>query len=146
MGQMLDLESEKKEVYTSELDTINLYKTAFLMRSAVRLAYFCSSNFSKSILSILDRFAIAIGLAFQIQDDILDIENDILKKLKKNKNNKIIQKNTYPLIIGLDKSRKKIQQLYSQSLSDLNNLKKKDFNINPLEALIKFIIQNSKSI
>ncbi|QCI21176.1 (2E,6E)-farnesyl diphosphate synthase [Buchnera aphidicola (Hyperomyzus lactucae)] len=137
MGQMLDLEAEKKVVNVSELDIINLYKTAFLMRSAVRLTYFSTNNFSKSILSTLDCFATSIGLAFQIQDDILDIENDILKTLNKN---------TYPLIIGLDQSRKKVKQLYEKSFSALNCLKKKDFNISVLENLTQFIIKNSKSI
>ncbi|WAI18396.1 MAG: polyprenyl synthetase family protein [Buchnera aphidicola (Acyrthosiphon caraganae)] len=121
MGQKLDLEEEKKESKLSKLETINLYKTAFLMRSAVRLVYFSSDNFSKSILSILDFFSISIGLAFQIQDDILDLKNDSIKI----KDNKTIKKYTYPSIIGLDKSKEKIKKLYKQSLLALDSLKKK---------------------
>ncbi|ADP66273.1 polyprenyl synthetase family protein [Buchnera aphidicola] len=121
MGQNLDLEAEKKDVNLSELEIINLYKTSFLMRSAVRLVYFSSNNFSKSILSILDLFSISIGLAFQIQDDILDFKKDSVKT----DNKKIIKKHTYPLIIGLDESRKKIKQLHKKSFLALNSLKKK---------------------
>ncbi len=140
MGQILDLEAEKKMVNLSELKVINLYKTAFLMRSSVRLAYLSSSNFSKSILSILDYFSSSIGLAFQIQDDILDLQEDILK-LYGNKNNiKKTQKNTYPSIIGVKKSKKKIQKLYRQAFFALNSLKKK-IDIKKLEKLTQFIIK-----
>ncbi|QCI16121.1 (2E,6E)-farnesyl diphosphate synthase [Buchnera aphidicola] len=143
IGQMLDLESEKKEVVLSELDSINLYKTAFLIRSAVRLAYFSSNYLSESILSTLDCFSISIGLAFQIQDDILDIKNDIIRISNKDSNN-IVQKNTYPSIMGLDQSKKKIQQLYKKSFLALNNLQKKDFDTNILRKLTQFIIKFNK--
>jgi len=121
IGQNLDLESEKKELSLSELQSINFYKTAFLMRASVRLVYLSSSNFSQSVLSILDLFSSSIGLAFQIQDDILDFKKDSIKV----QDNKIIKKNTYPLIIGLDKSRKKIKNLYEKSFLALESLKKK---------------------
>lgn len=139
MGQQLDLEAESKAVNLSELETINLYKTAFLMRSAVRLVYLSSNNFSESTLSLLDLFSRSIGLAFQIQDDILDCKKDHLKI----KDNKIIKKNTYPSIIGLDQSKKKIKKLYKKSFLALNILKKK-FNTNILEELTKFIIKRIK--
>ncbi|MCU4136777.1 polyprenyl synthetase family protein [Buchnera aphidicola (Sitobion miscanthi)] len=139
MGQQLDLEAEKKAVNLSELETINLYKTAFLIRSAVRLVYLSSNNFSKSILSLLDFFSSSIGLAFQIQDDIFDLKKDNINI----KNKKIIKKNTYPTIIGLDKSQKKIKKLYNKAFSALNSLKK-EFNTNQLEELTKFIIKRIK--
>ncbi|QIQ42030.1 MAG: (2E,6E)-farnesyl diphosphate synthase [Buchnera aphidicola (Microlophium carnosum)] len=121
IGQELDLEAEKKEMNLSELESINFYKTAFLIRSAIRLVYLSSNNFSKSVLSILDLFSITIGLAFQIQDDILDFKKDSIKI----RDNKIIKKNTYLAIIGLDKSREKIKELYQKSLFALDSLKKK---------------------
>jgi len=137
VGQLLDLEAEKKEIELSELETINLYKTAFLIRSSIRLTYLSSNSFSKSILSILDSFSESFGLAFQIRDDILDIKNDSSKK----QDNKVIQKNTYPLIIGLENSKKKMQQLYQKSLSTLNILRQYDFNTDKLEKLTQFIIE-----
>jgi len=137
MGQLLDLEAEKKEINISELKTINLYKTAFLIRSSIRLAYLSSNSFSASILSILDSFSDSLGLAFQIQDDILDVKNDSSKQ----QDNKVIKKNTYPLIMGLEHSKKKMQQLYKKSFSILNILKKYDFNTDKLEKLTQFIIE-----
>ncbi|WP_284443122.1 polyprenyl synthetase family protein [Buchnera aphidicola] len=136
IGQKLDLEAVTEEVNLSRLETINFYKTAYLMRSAVRLVYLSSNNFSKSVLSILDVFSTSLGLAFQIQDDILDFKKDTVNI----ENNKIIRKNTYPSIIGLDKSRKKIKQLYKKSFLALYSLKK-NFNTSTLEKLIKFIIK-----
>lgn len=136
IGQMLDLGSQKKIVNTSELNIIYLYKTAFLMRSAVRLTYFSSNILSRSILSILDLFSVSLGLAFQIQDDILDIKNDIITS----KNGIMIKKNTYPAIIGIEASKIKVDQLYKKSLLALEHLKKQAFDTTMLEKLINFII------
>lgn len=105
------------------------------MRTAVRLTYFSSNSFSKSILSILDFFSISLGLAFQIQDDILDIKNDL-----------IIKKHTYPTIVGLEASKIKIKELYKKSFLALNYLKKKSFDTSILEQLINFIIQSVELI
>jgi len=118
---------KKKELNLHNIESINLYKTAFLIRSAVRLAYFSSYNFSKSILSILDFFSICVGLAFQIKDDISDLKND-----------------TYPLIQNIQKSKIKINELYEKAFLALNNLKKKGFNVSFLEQLTKFIIKDIK--
>ncbi|QCI22897.1 polyprenyl synthetase family protein [Buchnera aphidicola] len=136
IGQKLDLEAEIEEINLSRLETINFYKTAYLMRSAVRLVFLSSNHSSRSVLSMLDAFSISLGLAFQIQDDILDFEKD----KEKIKNNKIIKKNTYPSIIGLDESKKKIKQLYQKSFLALHSLKKK-FNTKTLKKLTKFIIK-----
>ncbi|ALD15392.1 geranyl transferase [Buchnera aphidicola (Aphis glycines)] len=139
IGQALDLEKDIKQLNMCELDKINLYKTAFLIRSSMRLPYLSSNFFSKKILSLLDRFAICIGLAFQIQDDIFDFKQDT-EKCKKNKN----IYNTYPNVIGIQQSKKKIKTLYQEALSILKILKKKSFIINKLELLIDFIMQRSK--
>lgn len=139
IGQTLDLEKENKKINIFELEEINLYKTAFLIRSSVRLAYLASSNFSKEILSILDEFSIAIGLFFQIQDDIFDLKNDSIKL----KNKKNVIKNTYPLLIGLKKSKIKIEELCKKAFFALECLKK-DFDTSKLELLTQFIVKRSK--
>ncbi|CAL4325307.1 Farnesyl diphosphate synthase [Buchnera aphidicola (Protaphis terricola)] len=143
LGQTLDLKkNNKNSLDISELEKINLYKTAFLIRSSVRLSYLSSPIFSKKIQLLLDRFSIFIGLAFQIQDDIFDFKNDI-KKLK-NKNSKI--QNIHPSLIGIKESQKKIQTLYKKALSILKILEKKCFVINKLEFLTNLIIKSSMSI
>ncbi|CAL4325360.1 polyprenyl synthetase family protein [Buchnera aphidicola] len=139
IGQALDLEKQKI-THVSELDEINLYKTAFLIRCAIRLVYFSSNNISTKISLLLDKFAISIGLAFQIQDDIFDLKYDLNKM--KHKNN--IIKKTYPLLIGLKKSQNKVKELYKLSFFALECLKEEDFNVSTLELLTQFIIQRSK--
>ncbi|WAI17664.1 polyprenyl synthetase family protein [Buchnera aphidicola] len=141
IGQTLDLQKDTKELNITELEKINLYKTAFLIRSSVRLSYLSSNFFSKKILLLLDRFSVVIGLAFQIQDDIFDFKNDT-KKIKKNENQNIYS--TYPYLIGMNQSQKKIKILYQEALCILKILKKKCFIINKLESLTDFIIQRSK--
>lgn len=143
IGQTLDLQKDIKELNINELEKINLYKTAFLIRSSVRLSYLSSKFFSKKILLLLDRFSIAIGLAFQIQDDIFDFKNDA-KKTKKNTNENKNIYNTYPYLIGIKQSQKKIKILYQEALSILKIFKKKCFIVNNLEFLTDFIIQRSK--
>ncbi|QCI18421.1 (2E,6E)-farnesyl diphosphate synthase [Buchnera aphidicola (Aphis nasturtii)] len=139
IGQTLDLQKDIKKLNVSELEKINLYKTAFLIRSSVRLSYLSSNFFSKRILSLLDRFSICIGLAFQIQDDIFDFQKDI-NKIKNNQN----IYNTYPNLIGIKTSQKKIKILYQEALSILKIFKKKSFIVDKLELLTNFIIQRSK--
>ncbi|WP_343154136.1 polyprenyl synthetase family protein [Buchnera aphidicola] len=139
IGQTLDLQKDTKELNITELEKINLYKTAFLIRSSVRLSYFSSNFFSKKIFLLLDRLAISVGLAFQIQDDVFDYQSDI----KKSKNNNSIY-NTYPYLIGIEKSQKKINLLHEEALSILELFKKECFIINKLEFLINFIIQRLK--
>jgi len=118
---------KKKESDLHDLDTINLYKTAFLIRSAVRVSYFSSRYFSKSILKILDRFSIYIGLAFQIKDDIEDSNNNIVS-----------------LINNLKISKKQVDELYKKAFLALNDLKNKDLDVTFLEKLIQFIIKDIK--
>ncbi|AHG59932.1 (2E,6E)-farnesyl diphosphate synthase [Buchnera aphidicola] len=137
IGQTLDLEAKIKEMNLSQLENINLYKTAFLIRSSTRLAYLSSNNFSKTILSILDIFSSSIGLAFQIQDDILDLKDIGFKKRKNQINNKY----TYPSLTNIEKSKNRIKELYEKAFFALDSLKKKNFNTNALEKLTHFIIK-----
>lgn len=138
MGQVLDLLSEFKNVNLSELKEINLYKTAFFIRSSVRLVLISSNYLSKTMLAVLDNFAICLGLAFQIQDDILDLSYDMLKN-NVNKNKKI-KKYTYPSIIGLDESEKIVATLYKKAFSLLNTIKK-NFNTDTLTQLTQFMFK-----
>lgn len=141
IGQMLDIENKKDNNFLYQLDIINLHKTAFLIRSAIRLASFSSKCYSKSILCILDRFSIFIGLAFQIKDDILDINNDLLKVKDDKKTWKKSEDNIFFLKKRLEKFKKKMKMLYKKAFLELNNLKRKNFDINFLQNLTKFIVK-----
>lgn len=72
-GQALDLEAEKRKVNLTELERIHRHKTGMLIRASVRLSALAAGARAASALPLLDRYASAIGLAFQVQDDILDV-------------------------------------------------------------------------
>ncbi|MCK8336122.1 polyprenyl synthetase family protein, partial [Erwinia amylovora] len=75
-GQAVDLAAEGKKVTLNELEQIHRHKTGALIRSAVRLGAQTAGESGRAALPALDRFANAIGLAFQVKDDILDVTGD----------------------------------------------------------------------
>ncbi|VFP87549.1 (2E,6E)-farnesyl diphosphate synthase [Candidatus Erwinia haradaeae] len=139
-GQILDLISEDQTITIENLERIHQCKTGALIRSAVRLGALTAGDIGVAFIPDLDKFSDAIGLAFQVQDDILDIAKDS-KSLKKRTISKgRFRKNTYPELIGLDNSRAKIKDLYNKSLSVLEILSKQKYNTTMLQALASFII------
>ena len=102
-GQMNDIENENKKVSKKTLEYIHENKTAKLLNLAVRFGCM-AANASEEDTQRLDKYASKIGLAFQIVDDILDIEGsaDVLgKSIGKDAE---VQKATFPAVYGLDKS------------------------------------------
>ncbi|QCI21746.1 (2E,6E)-farnesyl diphosphate synthase [Buchnera aphidicola (Hyadaphis tataricae)] len=142
IGQMLDLEKITK-FNLSQLKITNLYKTAFLIRLSVRLAYFAAHNFSTIILSYLDVFSISFGLAFQMQDDILDMHKDVLKREYRIEKHNSLKNITVPLKVNLDVLKDQVNKLCDKSFLALNNLQKIGFNITFLKSLIQFSIKDN---
>jgi geranylgeranyl diphosphate synthase, type II len=103
-GQVADLEAERKKVNRAELRYIHENKTAAILTAAVRLGAM-SANASAKNLNAITRFGRALGLAFQVVDDILDV-TQTTEKLGKSAGKDIsAQKATYPAVIGLNESR-----------------------------------------
>ncbi|MGK8844515.1 (2E,6E)-farnesyl diphosphate synthase [Serratia marcescens] len=78
-GQSLDLEAEGKHVNLQALEQIHRHKTGALIRAAVRLGALSAGEAGRAALPQLDRYAAAVGLAFQVQDDILDVVGETEK-------------------------------------------------------------------
>ncbi len=78
-GQSLDLEAEGKRVDLKALEQIHRHKTGALIRAAVRLGALSAGEAGRAALPQLDRYAAAVGLAFQVQDDILDVVGETEK-------------------------------------------------------------------
>ena len=75
-GQALDLEAEGQQVNLEMLERIHRHKTGALIRAAVRLGALSAGEQGRNALPLLDKYAESIGLAFQVQDDILDVVGD----------------------------------------------------------------------
>ena len=103
-GQVLDIQSENRRLSLSELEAIHRGKTGDLIIYSVRLGALISGS-TKDQLELLTSFAGLLGLAFQIQDDILDVIGDQETIGKPVGSDQAKNKATYPSLIGLDKSR-----------------------------------------
>lgn len=143
-GQALDLAAEGRQVDLAALEQIHRHKTGALIRAAVRLGALAAGEQGRNALPALDRYANAIGLAFQVQDDILDVVGDTAVLGKQQGADQHLGKSTYPALLGLEGARTKAWDLYQESLSALETLAAQSYNTAPLRALAGFIIERDK--
>ncbi|MCG8067440.1 MAG: (2E,6E)-farnesyl diphosphate synthase [Candidatus Thiodiazotropha taylori] len=139
-GQAIDLQAVGQELNLAELENLHIHKTGALIRAAVRMGAQLSPTASKSQVSHLDRYAKCIGLAFQIQDDILDVEGDP-KTLGKTKGKDLAQeKPTYPSIMGLKEAKQKASGLIEEALQNLEIFSDE---ADPLRWIANYIIDRT---
>ncbi len=118
-GQALDIEAIGAEMNLPELEIMHIHKTGALIRSSVQLGALCSGA-SAAQRKHLDHYAKAIGLAFQVQDDILDITSDTQTLGKTGGKDEQDNKPTYVSLLGLDDARKKAQELVDEAVQALD--------------------------
>ena len=118
-GQMLDMAAEGESIDISALESLHKHKTGALINASVQLGALSYSPVSTQQLVALQGFATAIGLAFQVQDDILDIESDSSVLGKPQGADLARNKSTYPTILGLDNSKLLAQKLLQTALQKL---------------------------
>ncbi len=117
-GQALDIFSENIEPDKDTLNFIHLHKTAALITASVRMGAILA-NIKEKKLKALTEYGTGIGLAFQIIDDILDIEGNA-EELGKTAGSDIkMKKMTYPALCGTEKSRQKAKDLLSDAIDSL---------------------------
>lgn len=143
-GQALDLAAEGKSVDLDQLEQIHRHKTGALIRSAVRLGALTAGDAGREALPLLDRYAEAIGLAFQVQDDILDVIGDTAVIGKRQGADQHLGKSTYPSLLGLENAQAKARDLYQEALDTLEMLAAHSYNTTALQALASFIIERDK--
>jgi farnesyl diphosphate synthase len=112
-GQALDIDATGRLQSQAELERMHALKTGALIRSAVHMGALAGTDDSAT-LSRLDRFADLLGLAFQVRDDILDIEADTATLGKTAGKDVAQDKSTYPALLGLEGARSYLQQLEAQ--------------------------------
>jgi geranylgeranyl diphosphate synthase type II len=118
-GQAMDLAAAGKSLDLAELELMHIYKTGALIRASVLIAAQSASGLTADKLTALDRYAKCVGLAFQIRDDILDVEGETAKLGKLAGADSARNKPTYPSILGLEKSRRRALELRDDALSSL---------------------------
>jgi len=117
-GQMVDIESEKKKVSLETLEYIHANKTGKLLKLPVEIGAIISDA-SKDEYEALEKYAELIGLAFQIKDDILDIEGEFEKIGKPIGSDLELEKTTYPSIFGLEKSKDILKEVIEKAKNSL---------------------------
>ena len=108
-GQTVDVESEGKKVDMETLKYIHKNKTGKLLRLPIEIGCVIGDA-SKEIREKLEEYADLIGLAFQIKDDILDVEGDFEKLGKPVGSDAELEKSTYPSLIGMEESKKLLDE------------------------------------
>lgn len=113
-GQMVDIFSEGKKISADTLDFIHKNKTARLINIAIRFGGYLA-HASDEDMQRMEEFGIKLGLAFQIVDDILDIEGDEAVLGKTTGKDSKVKKATYPSVYGLAKSKTMAEKLIKEA-------------------------------
>jgi geranylgeranyl pyrophosphate synthase len=114
-GQAIDLQSTGKQISVAELEAMHIHKTGALIRASVLMACYAGAPLDSAHLDALDQYGKALGLAFQIQDDILDIEGDTLQTGKNTGKDHNRNKPTYPSIIGMSAAKARASELFDRA-------------------------------
>lgn len=117
-GQVADLEAEGRKPREPELYFIHAAKTGMLLRAALKLGGM-SAGAAKGQIEALDRFGFALGLAFQIQDDILDATETAKTLGKTAGKDAAAGKMTFPALFGLERSRESAAQWTEEAVASL---------------------------
>ena len=121
-GQMLDIEAENQSISLEELENLHRLKTGALIRASVHLGALAAGCQQQILLTKLDQFAAMIGLAFQVQDDLLDVESTTEVLGKRAGADEALNKSTYPSLLGIAATKQHLHGLYEQASVILNQL------------------------
>lgn len=137
-GQALDIAGTDNAVGIAQLERIHRLKTGALLTCAIELGALCAPNLQDSDLLILKQYGQCIGLAFQVQDDILDVEGDTLTLGKPQGSDIENNKSTYPALLGIEGAKRRAKELTESAIRVLDDI---DVNTDLLAQLAKYIIE-----
>ena len=109
-GQDMDLAAENRQISLTDLETLHRHKTGALIRASVRMGAM-SAGCNQTQLAALTRYSEDIGLAFQVHDDILDIEGSTEELGKQQGADIALNKSTYPNLMGIEPAKAYAEQL-----------------------------------
>jgi len=118
-GQAFDLAATGKTIDLSTLERMHIHKTGALIRASVRLGALTAGCGDPARLKALDGYAHCIGLAFQIRDDILDVEGDPAVIGKRQGADQQLSKPTYPSLLGVSRTREQLIHLINRAILSL---------------------------
>lgn len=114
-GQMLDMAAAHDAVNLAQLEHLHRLKTGALIVASVEIGALSQSHVSPKQIDNLRAYAQAIGLAFQVKDDILDIEGDTATLGKAQGSDLINDKSTYPALLGMTAAKARLMELHQQA-------------------------------
>mgnify|MGYP003835984163 CR=1 FL=1 len=139
-GQMRDMAFEGTVISTEELEALHGLKTGKLIQASV-VSGGMVAGASESQLQALDVYAIHIGLAFQVTDDILNVTGDPERLGKATGTDRARCKNTYPSLIGLETAQRLAERLVYKALNALDAFDKK---ADPLRAIAHYVVERKR--
>ena len=140
-GQAIDLAATGQQLNIAELEDMHIHKTGALIRASVVLGALSNTRTEAAALTRLDHYAKCIGLAFQIRDDILDIEGEAETLGKNTGMDQHLEKSTYPALIGLDAARQRASELHTEAMDSLSGF---DQQADPLRWISSYIIERER--
>ncbi|MEO5558463.1 MAG: (2E,6E)-farnesyl diphosphate synthase [Dokdonella sp.] len=139
-GQAFDLAAVGKKLDAAELERMHVHKTGALIRASVRLGALAAGCADPATLAALEIYGHSIGLAFQIRDDLLDIEAETSQLGKTAGKDVAANKPTYPAVLGMDASRAELAQLTTRALDAIASL---GAPAAPLRDLARFVAERA---
>src|SRR5215469_4602884 len=118
-GQALDVAAPGRQLSIADVETMYAHKTGALIRASVLMAAACVPVISTPLLEALAAFAARIGLAFQIQDDLLDVLGDTATLGKTADSDRARGKPTYPAVMGVAASQQRVARLHAEAVEAL---------------------------
>ncbi|WP_258808388.1 (2E,6E)-farnesyl diphosphate synthase [Pseudidiomarina sp. CB1] len=121
-GQALDLAATGKQLTEAELSQVHQLKTGALIEAAVQLGVLAGNDDAQQYYDDFTDFAAWLGLAFQVQDDILDVTSSTETLGKTNGKDEAANKSTYVQLLGLEQAQVKLTQLHQKALQALQRI------------------------
>jgi len=139
-GQAIDLAATGQSLTLEQLKFMHAHKTGALIEASVVMGAVATGKATPQQLAALTGFAQAIGLAFQIQDDIIDVESPTDQLGKQQGSDIANGKPTYTSLMGLDEARSQVAELFDQSIKYLAIF---DERAEPLRYIARFIVNRA---
>jgi len=136
-GQAIDLEAVGRRLDITQLEDMHRRKTGALIKASVLMGAIAANVTAGADYAALERFGAELGLAFQIQDDILDVEGDVATLGKAVGADAALDKPTYPSLLGMDRARALAQQARDNALDSVATLGSRG---TALAALAHFVV------